>query len=227
MLLKDNHSKEYLEYFFDKYAEKYKDIINGKIYYKLKEIVTDGLYYDEVPAEISQMYHEYNLIRKELDYYNLFKNELVKLYPDLKKRNIVDVGAGIVPQLSKELAKITEKDVFAVDRHITQNTDGLSNLIPVEGEFNDKTTLIEKDLIVGLHPCEATIDIVKKAAEYNIDFAIVVCDCYKRNLADKRFIDLINLKNNIQDIVDESDLGNVNNSQIGLSPLIYTNKNRR
>lgn len=227
MLLKENYSNEYLGYLYDEYSEKYNDIIKGNIYEKLKIVLNDGLNHNEVPSEIAQMYHEYGLIREKLDYYSMFKDKLVKIYKDLSKRSIVDVGAGLVPQLSRELAKVSQKEVFAVDKHITSNNDFISNLILIQGEFNENTTLTSKDLLVGLHPCEATLDIVKKAAEYNIDFAIALCDCYKNNTSDKRFREWINLKNEIHDIVEDSDLGEVTFSKIGLSPLIYTNKNIR
>ena len=227
MLLKEAFSREYLTYLLNNlYYDKYSDVINNKIRERMEYDIDLGLTHNEVPSEIAQFYHEYKLIKNELDYYKMFKEELIKIYNDLNKRNIVDVCAGMVPQLAKELAKETTGKVIAVDRYITSNNDLLPNLKNVRGEFNNETTLSNQDLIIGLHPCDATLDIVKKASEYDIDFAIAICDCYINNSNFKKY-EWFNLKNRIEEVVENSNLGNINYSNIGLSPLIYTNKSRR
>lgn len=222
MLLREEYSKELLKEKLEEYKNIYSDIMNYKIENALSFQLCDGFSKDIVTSEMNQFYHEYGLISDRLNIYYKFRDLLKEIY-DLKSRRVVDVGAGQVPQFARELAKVSEH-VIAVDRLISQRNNPYDNLSIVEGEFNNETTLGENNLLVGCEPCQATMDIVNQAARNDVDFAIVVCDCTYMKINDNRFNKWNEYASKIDEIVYNSNLGEVHRSTLLGKPFIYTNK---
>lgn len=219
MLLKNEYSKEFLNEKLEEYASTYDDSINmffkcGMMYY-----LYEGLYTEQLACEVYQMYHEYDLTRKSIDIYYRFRDFLKQVYSDFDKRKIVEVGAGIVPQLAREIAKESKEEVIAIDKIITSRNNP-NNLITVKKEFLDDTEINDRNLMIGLHPCDATIDMVKSAANNNIDFAIAVCGC----TFNEPFYGWHSFISDVQSITKNSDLGEVNVVDTEFSPIIYTKK---
>ena len=229
MLLKENYSERFLEEKLAEYTSTYDDVFNDKFKSAMSLFFKDGLYKNQTMCEVNQFYHEYDLIKEELDVYYMFRDFLKEIYKDLNKRKVADIGAGQIPQLARELAKTSDEEVVAVDKFISQKNNKFDNLKIIEGEFSCETDLGNKNLVVGYHPCDVTMDIITQASKYNSDFAIVVCDCtyMKSNAPHERINGWNNFIGKVDDIVSKSDLGEVYRDKVGINPVIYTNKNKR
>lgn len=224
MLLKEEYSRSFLQDKLQEYSETYSDVIDDTEKRLMSMYLLSGLYSNQTYSTINQFYHEYDLMNDKLNIYRSFKEALKEIYSDLQKKKIVDICAGKVPQLSRELAKISDEQVVAVDKDITLKNNNYDNLLHVKGIFDEGTTIENKDLLIGCEPCNATMTIIDQAAKNNIDFAIAVCDCtymddfYGRLEGWRVFLSQVDKK------VENSNLGDVHISQVGALPLIYTKK---
>lgn len=227
MLLRKEYSQSFLEDKLEEYKSTYDDVIKGNILDTITLFLNSGVYNDQVISELTQFYHEYGLMKDKLDIYYMFRDALKEIYSDLQKRKVVDIGAGQVPQLAREIAKISDEQIIAVDKDITQKNNKLDNLTIVRGIVDENTVIENKDLLIGCEPCEATMTMIDQAAKNDIDFAIAVCDCtymddyHSRLESWQRFLSTVDKK------VENSNLGDVNISRVGVLPLIYTNKRRK
>lgn len=226
MLLKQEYSNGYLNDKFDQYIDTYNDAFLKEETDKLRLCLNNGLFTSNLPCEITQFYHEYDLINKKLDIYYGFKELLENIYSDLNKRNIVEIGAGRVPQLSRELAKTSDKQIVALDRIISKKNNNYDNLNVVKGEFFGETTLSDKQLLVGLYPCESTLDIVKVACKHDTDFLILICDCIYGQSKSLILSDYLQNKflEEVNSYTIKSNLGELKTASFDNSKLIYTNK---
>lgn len=224
MLLKEEYSRSFLQDKLQEYSENYSDVIDDTEKRLMSMYLLSGLYSNQTYSTINQFYHEYDLMNDELNIYHSFKEALKEIYSDLQKKKIVDICAGKVPQLSRELAKISDEQVVAVDKDITLRNNKYGNLLHVKGIFDEETIIENKDLLIGCEPCSATMTIIDQAAKNNIDFAIAVCDCtymddfYGRLEGWRVFLSQVDKK------VENSNLGEVHISRVGALPLIYTKK---
>lgn len=224
MLLKEEYSKEFLRDKLEEYSDAYNDTIDEIEKKAMSLYLLSGLYSNQTYSTINQFYHEYGLMNDKLNIYYTFRDALKEIYSDIKKKRIVDICAGKVPQLSRELAKISDEQVVAVDKDITLRNNKYDNLLHVKGIFDEETTIENKDLLIGCEPCSVTMTIIDQAAKNNIDFAIAVCDCtymddfYGRLEGWRVFLSQVDKK------VENSNLGEVHISRVGSLPLIYTKK---
>lgn len=229
MMLKEQYSEKFLYEKLEEYTSTYDDSIDSFTKAGMSYYLCDGLYSDRLACEVVQMYHEYNLAKEKLNIYYIFRDFLKQVYSNLEKRKILEVGAGAVPQLAREITKESKEEVIAIDKKITSRNNP-SNLITVKSEFCDDTDINDRNLIIGLHPCDATINIIKNAAKNNIDFAIAVCDCTYSDpyLNWYKFLDpnyeWNKFLSDVKDITKQSDLGEVNVIDTKFSPFIYTSK---
>ena len=227
MILKEKYSKEFLKERLEEYSGTYNDIIQEEEKHKISVQMTSGLYSDIVTSELNQLYHEYGLIRDQLNVYYNFRDKLKTIYEDFDRKRVVDIGAGIVPQLAREIAKESKEEIIAVDAIISEKNNKYSNLVLMRGIFDSNTTIENRDLLIGHESCDATMDIIKKACFYNIDFAIVLCDCLYVHDGINRLQGLKNYVENVRNISKNSNLGEVHFDYVGPKPLIYTNKKRK
>lgn len=224
MLLKEEYSKNFLQEKLEEYSDIYSDAISEDEKKIMSLYLLSGLYSNQTYSTINQFYHEYGLMNDKLNIYYAFRDALHEIYSDIKKKKIVDICAGKVPQLSRELAKTSDEQVIAVDKDITLRNNTFDNLLHVKGIFDEETTIENKDLLVACEPCKATMTIVDQAAKNNIDFAIAVCDCtymdefFGRLEGWRIFLSQVDKK------VEDSNLGEVHISRVGSLPLIYTKK---
>lgn len=227
MILREEYSREFLEEKLEEYSDTYSDTINEPTKLNMSMCLLSGLSNGQSYCTINQFYHEYGLIKDKLDIYYMFRDALKEIYSDLQKRKVVDIGAGQVPQLAREIARISDEQIIAVDKAITQKNNKLDNLVIVKGIVDENTVIENKDLLIGCEPCEVTMTMIDQAAKNDIDFAIAVCDCtymdnyYSRLESWHRFLSTVDKK------VENSGLGDVNISRVGVLPLIYTNKRRK
>ena len=125
-----------------------------------------------------------------------FIKYLNKKYGELKGFNVLDVGAGRICALSREIANQGSK-VTAMDLNIRLNNEILkkSKVTAIKKSFrcdeyskNGIGTKIDNfDLIVGLEPCDATEHIIRQSLKYDKPFDISLCAAPHKALNGKTF----------------------------------------
>lgn len=172
-LLSNEEEAEYrrrFDIFFEKYGNLYKkgtqEFIKEKF---LGEEFKAGNYIDIM----SQIYEEIGLLSKyEKDLYSEYL-EYLKKHFDIN-RHLLDVGCGHYPAFTKKVASAqTSGSVKGIDHHlITTDVDGL---ILEKGVFDCTYDVSGIDMLYGLEPCEATIDLIRVANKNNLDLCLALC----------------------------------------------------
>lgn len=206
MLLKKEYSMDEIYNRVVDYFETYDDLKDEEVIKKMIENVPSGLYFDYAPYYVEQLYYEYDMFSAKKNIYKEFRELLGMIYEDIEKRKILEVGGGYVPQLGKEIAKISKEDVLVFDKTVSLKNNSYSNLILFNEDFNEQTDIRDRDLIVGLRPCEASASLVKIACENQKDFIIGLCGCEHNETINKfawnkksylsNFLDYINFMAN-------------------------------
>lgn len=101
----------------------------------------------------------------------IFANFIVRNFPKAKRILVVADGKGELAAL------LTKKYIVKVIEARPRQTIKRKRLTYKKGWF-DTSYEVTEDLIVGMHPDEATAEIVKSARKYKKKFAIVPC-CIK------------------------------------------------
>lgn len=171
--LTDIEEKEYRQKFEDfllKYGHLYKKRTQEYIKEKfLGEEFKAGNYIDIM----SQIYEEIGLLSKyKRDLYSEYLNYMKKNF-DIN-RNLLDVGCGHFPAFTKKVAASqSDGSVKGIDHHlITTDIDGITLEC---GTFNRSYNVTGIDMIYGLEPCEATIDMIRVANKNNLDLCLALC----------------------------------------------------
>lgn len=104
-----------------------------------------------------------------------FARYIVKNFPKAQRILVVADGKG---QVSRKLANKKRSSVV-VEKKPRWEGRGHKRVSYIKGEFSEDYTLNSKvDLIVGMHPDEATGEIVRYAVKNRLPFAVVPC-CIK------------------------------------------------
>ncbi len=94
-------------------------------------------------------------------------------------REIIDVGCGVFPALSCEIAKrqegLDEGRITAIDPRVIN--ERILNINLTKESFTRETKIEEGSLLVGRMPCEATLAMVDVAARTNSELYIQLCSC--------------------------------------------------
>lgn len=155
------------------YLEKY-----GKYYDELELLyLKDNLDTDTsltlIPDVLRQILAELNLLKDEANVYKQFADLIQHIYG--LDKNIIEVGGGVIPSLSKIIALRQKEGTITVydPRIIEENT--LTNLILKKEIFTGKTKTTNTDLYIGFMPREATEVIIDRACLEKKDFIITLC----------------------------------------------------
>lgn len=171
--LTEMEEKEYrkrFDEFFKRYGHLYKKGTQKFIKEKfLGEEFKSGNYIDIM----SQIYEEIGLLSKyERDLYSEYLNYMKK-YFDIN-RNLLDVGCGHFPSFTKKVAASqTSGSVKGIDHHLI--TTDIEGLILENGVFNRSYDVSGIDMLYGLEPCDATIDMIRVANKNNLDLCLALC----------------------------------------------------
>lgn len=139
---------------------------------KLMERRSDANIYRD---KLRQIYDELGLIPDSANIYQGFLNLIIEKYGI--ERNIIEVGGGIVPSLSKKIALRQKTGKITVyDPRLMPITTTNERFVLKEEYFSKSTSIGDADLIIGFMPCEATIDIIDSALENRVDFMIALCE---------------------------------------------------
>ena len=160
--------KRLIKNFLEKY-NKYYDYLE-LCYLKESEIPSS---YKDIPDILRQILCELNLMEDKDNAYLEFANLIEKIYG--LDKNIVEVGGGIIPSLSKIIALKQKKGTITVyDPRLIEETT-MPNLITKKEKFTLNTLVPNANLFIGFMPQKATETIIEKACLEQKDFIITLC----------------------------------------------------
>lgn len=164
---------------------------------------------DYIPDILRQIYDELSLLKDEDNIYLGFIN-LIDEYFNIDS-NIIEVGGGVIPTLSKHIHLRQRKGTITVYDPKVNFSNTSPNYKIIKDKFTEETDIKACDLIIGLMPCEATEIILKTAFNNNKDFLIALCDGNHNELVE--YFDYEDWQNKIIDKAKsyalESSLGKV------------------
>lgn len=212
-------------------------IVSNACFYSAyeKEMLLKSVYspykIKNLPNLLLQIYDYLNIIPAKNNIYNFFVDFISEI-SGLDK-NIVEIGGGVIPCLSKKIALRQKKGHITVyDPRIMQKNFAIPNLTLKKEKFTQNTPVDNIDLLIGFMPCEATQTIIDKACNANIDFIIALCDDIGYNDTSyfessdewQHYIKYITSRK-----LEQTTLGKLNYQYVkrGLEfPIIYNNKVR-
>ena len=173
--------KERLFRFLEEYGSYYSlsqiDNLRGNLVnYVYKRNYKNELF-DEVAASIG-------VLDPKDNYYLSFYKMIGEIYGyDL---NILEIGAGIFPILSKyiddEQSRIGKGKITAIDPLVIDKKIG--NIKLVRDEFKSGMDISDFDLIIAIRPCSATDMIVREAELASKNLFLALCSCQPYQMYD-------------------------------------------
>lgn len=128
------------------------------------------------PGVVLQLYDELGILEDKENPYKAFV-DLIDAQFDIKNKNIIEIGGGVIPRLGKRIARMQNCGTIIVyDPNLCTTESKISNMKLVNRRFYSVTNVDKADLLVGLLPCGSSSTIVKSAIRHNKDFMIAVCD---------------------------------------------------
>lgn len=129
-----------------------------------------------VPDDVREVYDELGIIPDDRNIYIGFMNLLSNTH-DIKNRNILEVGGGVLPRLGKRIAaNLDHGKIVVYDPRLSHYEESSNKLRLVKKRFYDDTDIEDTDLMIGLMPCEAANVIVRSAIEHGVDFMLALCE---------------------------------------------------
>ena len=130
---------------------------NDKVFYQIFSAI------DALPQEINPYYQFMKIIEKEFGL----------------ERDIIDVGGGMFPALSLEIAKrqkeIGKGTITCYDPELVTTT--LDGITLKKEKFTLSSSIPENALIIGQKPCEATETIIRTSSIKNLEVFVQLCAC--------------------------------------------------
>lgn len=116
------------------------------------------------------------MIPEKDNMYLAFLKELIENF-DIEKRNIVEVGGGIIPCLGRRISLLqTGGSITIYDPRIIDTIEGNEKFRLVKEKFTHSTDLGDTNLLIGLMPCEGAEVLIDKAIKHKIDFMVWLCE---------------------------------------------------
>lgn len=129
----------------------------------------------EASDVLNQIYEYLGIFKLEKDNaHDIFIN-LMRERMDIN-RNLLEVGCGYYPSLAKRIASMQKYgSVTAIDPVVV--TTDVEGIRVIKGCFTSSFGLEKYDMLYGLYPCDATIDMIELSSLYDKDLCILACDC--------------------------------------------------
>ncbi len=129
-----------------------------------------------IPNIVLQLYDELGILPDDINSYKAF-SELINEQFDIKDKNIVEIGGGVLPRLGKRLSLMQDRGTVTVyDPNLYLNKAYYPNLKLIKRKFFPITNVDMANVLVGLLPCGSSSSIIKSAIKHNKDFMIALCD---------------------------------------------------
>ena len=157
-------------------------------------LINNYLYYMGYPKFafdiLLQLYSKFGVIDKNNDiYYGIF--DKIKKFYNINS-DVVEIGSGAYPRLAEIIDDFQTKSkigtIKAYDPLLAVSK--LGNIKLYKKRFDTNTKIKEGSLLIASSPCNATLDIIKKANDEDLEFFIALCGCTHENF--KNYDDWIN-----------------------------------
>ena len=166
-----DREKQIIDFFY-KYPNIFTDMEQRSIINYTKAFKEDDL----VPDIIREVYDELGFIPDNKNIYIGFMNLVSNMY-DLKNKNIIEVGGGVLPRLGKRISATLDNGTITVyDPRLSHYEESNDKLKLVKDKFKRCTSVGNANLILGLMTCEAAETIVESAIDHKIDFVLALCE---------------------------------------------------
>lgn len=147
-----------------------------EISYILSWVNEDFCDLELMPDILREIYDELGILSEEKNIYLGFIKMIEEVF-DIRNRNILEIGGGILPRLGERISKIQDKGTVTVyDPRISEYKKDSNNLKLVRKEFDGTMNVNDIDLMIGLMPCKAAEIILDVSLKNNIDFIIALCE---------------------------------------------------
>lgn len=170
---------EQINYFqkkFYEYMQKY-----GALYpvdtrdYIIEHLFDDNFdknIYVDVMSQVYETIGVFDVVHDTVyeNFYNLLKDNYNL------DRNLLEVGCGYFPSFANKVSENQKKgSITVMDPDVI--VQKLGKLKIIKSRFNKDTDVSKYELIYGLFPCDATIDMIRSANEFDKDLCIELCGC--------------------------------------------------
>lgn len=174
-----------LEQFWKEYGSLYQEPAKSVVKTHLISQCIESQIMNYVPYGIfALVYLHCGILSEKHNIYQAYLNYLVKTYPNFYNKNILEVGCGEYPAFVELIATEIHKNkangtITGIDPAvILSKLDimGKQNDLYQE-EFCATTDISDKDLLLGILPCDATTTIINKACSEEKEMSIMPCKC--------------------------------------------------
>lgn len=129
------------------------------------------------PDILLQIYAKFGILSKRENFYLGFAKMIGEMYG--WDRDILEIAGGYYPIFSKYVSDYQSKKkkgtITVIDPKLVITE--LENVRLCRGEFHRDLDVSDFNLLVGISPCETTLDIVQSALINKKEFFIALCGC--------------------------------------------------
>ena len=156
------------------FIEKYKDhYTQWELDFLLKN--TLNMNDPRIPDVLRQISVEVEALEEKNNMYKKFINVLEENFEI--DRDILEIGGGVVPSLSKLISlKQNHGTITVYDPRLILSVPHKENVILKKEKFQLNSSIGTARMIIGFMPCDATNLIVDVACQNNLDFMIALCE---------------------------------------------------
>ncbi|MBQ6687042.1 MAG: hypothetical protein IJN03_00780 [Bacilli bacterium] len=163
-----------------KFWKEYGRYYDADVRYNFRHHLLSAFREDDLPLLYLSIYSYLEIIPNRKDVYKWFLNYLKNTHKDFLEHDILEVGCGSVPALTKHIAtNMLELGSKGTIKGIDENLI-VSEIFGAELQkesFAYNTDISSADTIIGYAPCEATPIALRKACREKKELSIAVCEC--------------------------------------------------
>ncbi len=168
-----------IDILFQEFKNKYKSMYEDYEWEYIEKNFHKYLSSKHTANKLMQIYGELQIYPSPASFY-LRHLELVEENFPLDG-NIVEVSSGHFPVFAEEIAKrqlgIGKGTITLYEPLLFKMTPKYPNMTLHKEEFTEQTDLTGADLVIGIHPCQATWAILRNAIKNKKDFYVAMCGC--------------------------------------------------
>lgn len=125
-------------------------------------------------CELNQIYTSLGILPRNLNIYMYYLKQIMKSHNI--NSNILEVGGGCYPILAKYISikqqRCKEGNITVYDPNLVISK--MEHVTLKKEKFTSKTNISNYELLIGVMPSEATIDLVKQATKYHKELFLVL-----------------------------------------------------
>lgn len=174
-----------LEMFWEEYGSLYQDPAKSVIKNHLISQCIESKMMDYIPHTIfASIYLHCGLLPDNHNIYQEYLNYLVKTYPNFYEKNILEISCGEYPAFVELIATEIYRNkangtITGIDPAVIFSKLNImeKQIDLYQEEFCTTTDISDKDLLLGVLPCDATMSIINKACSEEKEMSIMPCKC--------------------------------------------------